>query len=109
MPRKSYRKVSKKEVVSNITTLLIGPAAGAISCTTTFPLEVARKHMQVGALSCRQVYRNMLHALTCILEQGLSGLYRGLGPSCIKLVPAAGIHVLRGKQKNILVENEDEG
>ncbi|KAI3964535.1 hypothetical protein MKW92_053543 [Papaver armeniacum] len=68
----------KKEEISNIATLLIGSAAGAISSTATFPLEVARKQMQVGALSGRQVYKNMLHALACILEkEGLPGLYRG--------------------------------
>ncbi|KAF5749640.1 hypothetical protein HS088_TW04G01611 [Tripterygium wilfordii] len=89
--RKAYKKTFKKEGIGNIMTLLIGAAAGAISSTTSFPLEVARKHMQAGSLSGRQ-YQNMLHALASILEnEGLLGLYRGLGPSCMKLVPAAGI------------------
>ncbi|KAI3996209.1 hypothetical protein MKX01_005312 [Papaver californicum] len=110
MLRKGYRKVFKKEEISNIATLLIGSAAGAISSTATFPLEVARKQMQVGALSGRQVYKNMLHALTCILQQeGLPGLYRGLGPSCMKLVPAAGISFMCYEAcKKILVEKEGE-
>ncbi|OVA00446.1 Mitochondrial carrier protein [Macleaya cordata] len=110
MLRKAYRKVFKKEEIGNIATLLIGSAAGAISSTATFPLEVARKHMQVGALSGRQVYKNMLHALTCILEQeGLPGLYKGLGPSCMKLVPAAGISFMCYEAcKKILVEKEGE-
>lgn len=43
-----YRKTFKKQEISNVATLLIGSAAGAISSTATFPLEVARKHMQVG-------------------------------------------------------------
>ncbi|KAI9190880.1 hypothetical protein LWI28_000172 [Acer negundo] len=90
--RKAYRKVFKQEKIGNMETLLIGSLAGAISSSATFPLEVARKHMQVGAVSGRQVYKNMLHALASILEKdGLPGLYKGLGPSCIKLVPAAGI------------------
>ena len=45
--RKAYRKVCKTEKIGNIETLLIGSAAGAISSSATFPLEVARKHMQV--------------------------------------------------------------
>ncbi|KAH9322689.1 hypothetical protein KI387_017328, partial [Taxus chinensis] len=62
----------------------------AIASSATFPLEVARKQMQVGALSGRQVYDNLFHALASILEkEGVGGLYRGLGPSCMKLVPAA--------------------
>ncbi|MCI21477.1 adenine nucleotide transporter BT1 chloroplastic/mitochondrial-like, partial [Trifolium medium] len=85
-------------------------AAGAISSTATFPLEVARKQMQVGALSGRQVYKNVIHALACILEkEGVQGLYRGLGPSCMKLVPAAGISFMCYEAcKRILVEEDDD-
>ncbi|CAL5440291.1 unnamed protein product [Camellia sinensis] len=108
--RKAYRKIFKEEKIGNIETLLIGSAAGAISSSATFPLEVARKHMQVGAVSGRQVYKNVLHALSSILEQeGIQGLYKGLGPSCIKLVPAAGISFMCYEAcKRILVENEED-
>lgn len=107
--RKAYRKVFKKDDIGNIATLLIGSAAGAISSTATFPLEVARKHMQAGALNGRQ-YKNMLHALVSILEhEGLPGMYRGLGPSCIKIIPAAGISFMCYEAcKKILVEDEDD-
>ncbi|XP_057416989.1 adenine nucleotide transporter BT1, chloroplastic/mitochondrial-like [Lotus japonicus] len=105
--RKGYKKAFNKEEVGNVMTLLIGSAAGAFSSSATFPLEVARKHMQAGALNGRQ-YSNMLHALMSILEkEGVSGLYRGLGPSCLKLVPAAGISFMCYEAcKKILVENE---
>ncbi|XP_022755333.1 adenine nucleotide transporter BT1, chloroplastic/mitochondrial-like [Durio zibethinus] len=108
--RKVYRKVLKEEKIGNIETLLIGSLAGAISSTATFPLEVARKHMQVGALNGRQVYKNVLHALSSILEQeGIQGLYKGLGPSCMKLVPAAGISFMCYEAcKRILVEKDEE-
>lgn len=108
--RKAYRKMVKKESIGNVETLLIGSLAGALSSTATFPLEVARKHMQVGAVGGRAVYKNMLHALVCILEQeGLAGWYRGLGPSCLKLVPAAGISFMCYEAcKKILVENNNE-
>lgn len=108
--RKAYRKVFKQEKIGNVETLMIGSLAGAVSSTATFPLEVARKHMQVGAVSGRQVYKNVIHALACILEQeGVQGLYRGLGPSCLKLVPAAGISFMCYEAcKRILVEDEDE-
>lgn len=110
MLRKAYRKAFKEEEIGNTATLLIGSAAGAISSTATFPLEVARKHMQVGAVSGRQVYKNMLHALISILEkEGLPGLYKGLGPSCLKLVPAAGISFMCYEAcKRILIDKKDE-
>ncbi|KAL8189622.1 hypothetical protein R6Q57_029188 [Mikania cordata] len=107
--RKAYKKILKKDEIGNIATLLIGSAAGAISSSATFPLEVARKHMQAGAVNGR-VYDNMLHALLTILEkEGVAGLYRGLGPSCIKIVPAAGISFMCYEAcKKILVEKEDD-
>ncbi|KAG8075372.1 hypothetical protein GUJ93_ZPchr0006g44184 [Zizania palustris] len=108
--KKLYRKTFKQEEISNIVTLLIGSAAGAISSTTTFPLEVARKQMQVGAVGGRQVYKNVFHAMYCILEnEGIGGLYKGLGPSCIKLMPAAGISFMCYEAcKKILVEDDPE-
>ncbi|KAI6681380.1 hypothetical protein NL676_035261 [Syzygium grande] len=108
--RKVYRKVFKQEKIGNIETLLIGSAAGAISSSATFPLEVVRKHMQVGALSGRKVYRDVIHAFMSILEQeGIGGLYRGLGPSCMKLVPAAGISFMCYEAcKRILVEDDED-
>ncbi|KAK8644800.1 hypothetical protein V6N13_118669 [Hibiscus sabdariffa] len=108
--RKVYRKISKEEKIGNIETLLIGSLAGAISSSATFPLEVARKHMQVGALHGRQVYKNVVHAIASILEQeGIRGLYKGLGPSCMKLVPAAGISFMCYEAcKRILVDKDDD-
>lgn len=107
--RKAYRKIFKQEKIGNIQTLLIGSAAGAISSTATFPLEVARKHMQVGAVGGRQ-YNDVIHALASILEhEGVAGLYRGLGPSCMKLVPAAGISFMCYEaMKKVLVEDDEE-
>jgi hypothetical protein len=107
--RKLYRKTFKQEEISNIATLLIGSAAGAISSTATFPLEVARKQMQAGAVGGRQIYKNVFHALYCIMEKdGVGGLYKGLGPSCIKLMPAAGISFMCYEAcKKILVEAEE--
>ncbi|EAZ01578.1 hypothetical protein OsI_23612 [Oryza sativa Indica Group] len=108
--KKLYRKTFKQEEISNIATLLIGSAAGAISSTATFPLEVARKQMQVGAVGGRQVYKNVFHALYCIMEnEGIGGLYKGLGPSCIKLMPAAGISFMCYEAcKKILVEDDQD-
>ncbi|GKV42090.1 hypothetical protein SLEP1_g49535 [Rubroshorea leprosula] len=108
--KKAYRKVFKQEKIGNVETLLIGSLAGAVSSSATFPLEVARKHMQVGALHGRKVYKNVFHALSSILEQeGIQGLYKGLGPSCMKLVPAAGISFMCYEaMKRILVEDDEE-
>jgi hypothetical protein len=100
--KRAYKKIFNTNEIGNVPTLLIGSAAGAISSTATFPLEVARKQMQVGAVGGRKVYKSMLHALLTILEdEGVWGLYRGLWPSCMKLVPATGIsYVLLSLQED---------
>ncbi|GMN60868.1 hypothetical protein TIFTF001_029955 [Ficus carica] len=107
--RKTYKKAFIMEEIGNVATLLIGSAAAVVSSGATFPLEVARKQMQAGAFSGRQ-YRNMLHALVSILErEGIRGLYRGLGPSCMKLVPAAGISFMCYEAcKRVMIENKED-
>jgi hypothetical protein len=107
--RSFYKRVSKEDRVGNIQTLLIGSLAGAIASSSTFPLEVARKQMQVGAIKGRVVYSSTLDALRGIAkERGIRGLYVGLGPSCLKLVPAAGLSFMCYEAlKRILLE-EDE-
>jgi solute carrier family 25 phosphate transporter 23/24/25/41 len=96
--------------VGNLATLFIGSIAGAIASGSTFPLEVARKQMQVGAVSGRVVYRDVFHALTSILQkEGIGGLYRGLGPSWMKLMPAAGMSFMCYEAcKRILIEDEQQ-
>ncbi|KAK3156307.1 hypothetical protein QOZ80_2AG0105450 [Eleusine coracana subsp. coracana] len=108
-----YRRASGRRAGADVgaaATLLIGSAAGAIASSATFPLEVARKQMQVGAVGGREVYRNVLHAMYCIVKkEGVGGLYRGLGPSCIKLMPAAGISFMCYEAlKRVLVDEQDD-
>jgi len=65
--------------------------------------------VQVGAIKGRVVYSSTLDALQGIAkERGIRGLYAGLGPSCLKLVPAAGLSFMCYEAlKRILLE-EDE-
>ncbi|KAH7388256.1 hypothetical protein KP509_16G066400, partial [Ceratopteris richardii] len=105
--KRLYKKLTKHEQVGNLPTLLIGSVAGAFASASPFPLEVARKQMQVGALAGRPAYNSIFHALPSILEQQCpTGLYRGLGASCIKLVPSAGISFMCYEAcKRLLIED----
>jgi solute carrier family 25 phosphate transporter 23/24/25/41 len=62
----------------------------------------------VGNIGGRQVYNNVFHALSSIMkEQGSQGLYRGLGPSCMKIIPSAGISFMCYEAcKRVLVEEQ---
>lgn len=65
---------------------------------------------QVGNLGGRVVYRHVFHALSSIVkEQGPGGLYRGLGASYIKIIPAAGISFMCYEAcKRVLVEEQQK-
>jgi solute carrier family 25 phosphate transporter 23/24/25/41 len=108
--RKTYRRIAKRDDIGNLETLLMGSFAGAVASSASFPLEVARKQMQVGNIGGRQVYSNVFQAMSSIVkEQGPGGLYRGLGASCIKIIPAAGISFMCYEAcKRVLVEEKQE-
>ncbi|KAE8688235.1 putative mitochondrial adenine nucleotide transporter BTL1 [Hibiscus syriacus] len=65
--------------------------AGFTASTISFPLEVARKRLMVGALQGK-CPPNMVAALAEVIrDEGLTGLYRGWGASCLKVMPSSGI------------------
>ncbi|EOY26280.1 Mitochondrial substrate carrier family protein isoform 3 [Theobroma cacao] len=65
--------------------------AGFTASTISFPLEVARKRLMVGALQGK-CPPNMAAALAEVIrDEGLMGLYRGWGASCLKVMPSSGI------------------
>lgn len=64
---------------------------GLTASTISFPLEVARKRLMVGALQGK-CPPHMAGALSEVIhEEGLMGLYRGWGASCLKVMPSSGI------------------
>lgn len=56
------------------------------------------------------MYSNVFQAMSCIVkEQGPAGLYRGLGASCIKIIPAAGISFMCYEAcKRVLVDEQQQ-
>ncbi|KAL5699451.1 hypothetical protein ACHQM5_030352 [Ranunculus cassubicifolius] len=89
--RNSYCKAQKKKNLNRAEMLLIGALSGLTASTISFPLEVARKRLMVGALQGK-CPANMAAALSEVIrEEGLKGLYRGWGASCLKVMPSSGI------------------
>ncbi|GMN19597.1 hypothetical protein TIFTF001_048636 [Ficus carica] len=89
--KKSYCQSKNKESLNRPELLLIGALAGLTASTISFPLEVARKRLMVGALQGK-CPPHMAAALSEVVrEQGLLGLYRGWGASCLKVMPSSGI------------------
>ncbi|XP_030500024.1 probable mitochondrial adenine nucleotide transporter BTL1 [Cannabis sativa] len=89
--KKSYCESKNKKSLSRPELLLIGAVSGLTASTISFPLEVARKRLMVGALHGK-CPPNMVAALSEVIkEQGIMGLYRGWGASCLKVMPSSGI------------------
>ncbi|XP_059302920.1 probable mitochondrial adenine nucleotide transporter BTL1 isoform X2 [Lycium ferocissimum] len=89
--KKSYCQAQKKESLSRAEMLLVGAFSGLTASTISYPLEVARKRLMVGALQGK-CPPNMVAALSEVIRaEGLLGLYRGWGASCLKVMPSSGI------------------
>ena len=88
---------SKTVEASNM--MLFGALAGVASEASTYPFEVIRRRMQMqgGRSSASMVFgREALRRMTVTLrsivrKQGVRGLYAGLGPSCIQVLPSASL------------------
>ncbi|KAL8139194.1 hypothetical protein V2J09_005195 [Rumex salicifolius] len=86
-----YCAAKKKKSLNRIELLLFGAVSGLTASTISFPLEVARKRLMVGALQGK-CPPNMVAALAEVIkEEGIGGLYRGWGASCLKVMPNSGI------------------
>ncbi|TVU51671.1 hypothetical protein EJB05_03111 [Eragrostis curvula] len=87
----SYCRLHKKSSLTRPELIFIGAMSGLTASTISFPLEVARKRLMVGALRGK-CPPNMISAWSEVIqEEGLLGLYRGWGASCLKVMPNSGI------------------
>jgi len=79
--------------------MLFGALAGVVSEASTYPFEVIRRRMQMqgGRSSASMVFgrkairRMTVTLLSIVRKQGVRGLYAGLGPSCIQVLPSASL------------------
>ncbi|KAH6773278.1 Mitochondrial substrate carrier family protein [Perilla frutescens var. hirtella] len=89
--KKSYCVAKNKDSLSRAEMLLVGALSGLTASTISYPLEVARKRLMVGALQGK-CPPHMAAALSEVVRQdGLTGLYRGWAASCLKVMPSSGI------------------
>lgn len=85
-----------------------GALAGAVAQTIAFPFELVRRRMQTQGFGRpageAPRYTGMLQCARSVLQQdGFLGLYRGLFPNYLKIIPAAGISFLVFEQVKTLL------
>ncbi|XP_064634456.1 solute carrier family 25 member 16-like [Lineus longissimus] len=89
-----YRKVLRHTLgfQSTASKLAEGSLAGMTAVITTYPLDVVRARLAFQSLGEIQ-YRGIVHTLNRILtkEGGLKGMYRGITPTLLGMIPYAGI------------------
>jgi len=89
LPRLKLPLLSKE---SHSMKFVAGSLAGLVSVTATFPLDTIRARLAFQVAG-EVRYRGIIHAGTVIFrtEGGLVGLYRGLVPTLIGIIPYAGL------------------
>lgn len=69
-----------------------GSLSGAVATVLTYPLDVLRTRFSVKSRATQSAYKNPIYAFKAIAQQeGVFGLYRGLAPTLLSIVPANGI------------------
>ena len=69
---------------STVNILLLGAAAGLFAQSVCYPLDTVRRRQQMKGRN----YNSMLDAFSRISrEEGIRGLYRGMVPNAVKVVP----------------------
>ncbi|KAL3776192.1 hypothetical protein ACHAW5_008555 [Stephanodiscus triporus] len=98
---------SSDSVVSTTSRLLAGAVAGTTACVACYPLDLVRTRLTTQ-LDGREAYRGITDALTKIVSnEGVSGLYSGLGPTLMVAVPNFSIsYVAYGSLKEYALEDE---
>eukprot|EP00940_MAST-03C_sp_MAST-3C-sp2_P002789 g2789.t1 len=86
-----YYPEGPPEKVEAQVTLLLGAIAGLTAQSICFPLDTVRRRMQLAGTN----YKGTLDAfLTIPRKEGIRGLYKGMLPNAIKIVPNNGIRFL---------------
>jgi solute carrier family 25 phosphate transporter 23/24/25/41 len=70
-----------------------GAAAGIISMTATYPLDLVKRRIQlVGINKHAKPYDGLIHCITSmIIYEGPRSFFRGLSPCILKMIPATAI------------------
>ena len=95
--------------IPTMTRLFCGGIAGLLAQSVTYPLDIARRRMQVaGATPHKQInYKGTLHALTETFRvEGLAGLYKGLSMNWLKgPIAVSASFVVNDYMKTLIVDH----
>ncbi|EYE97299.1 putative mitochondrial carrier protein [Aspergillus ruber CBS 135680] len=75
---------------SSIRKLLAGAISGAVAQTCTYPFDVLRRRFQINTMTgMGYQYKSIWDAVRVIVaEEGMHGLFKGIGPNLLKVAPS---------------------
>lgn len=93
-----------------LTLLACGAASSTAGQLVSYPLQLVRTRLQTQGTKGRPIlYTGMMDCFTKIVrEDGLTGLYRGLGPNFFKALPAITISYVAFEKVRVALEDEAE-
>eukprot|EP00977_Amphora_coffeiformis_P014761 scaffold4223_cov189-Amphora_coffeaeformis.AAC.21 len=71
-------------------TVLCGAASGILATCVTFPMDTVRRRMQIQSLHHIERKTAKQHFAHIVRNEGLHGIYRGITPELLKVVPMVG-------------------
>ena len=83
---------SKKQEPTILSLLMGGMISSSCAMIITYPLNLVRTRLQTSGIPGRKVYRSAIHVVQeAVTQDGLKGLYRGLLPNMLKVLPSTSI------------------
>ena len=87
---KYYANMQQEPTVLSL--LLGGMVSSSCAMIITYPLNLVRTRLQTSGIPGRKVYRNAIHVIQdAISQDGYRGLYRGIVPNLLKVLPSTSI------------------
>ncbi|KAI8146856.1 mitochondrial carrier domain-containing protein [Fennellomyces sp. T-0311] len=88
----TQRRILEKPPLTTSAELLCGGFAGLVAQTSSYPLEVIRRRMQVGGLLNPEVFVSFMDTVRDIYRvKGFKGFYVGLSIGYMKVVPMVAV------------------
>lgn len=99
--------INNKKDVSTLSRLVAGAVAGTTACCACYPLDLVRTRLTTQ-LEGKETYRGIADAISKIVQnEGVGGLYSGLGPTLMVAVPNFSISwVVYGSLKEYALDDE---
>ena len=87
---KYYASMNQEPTVLSL--LLGGMVSSSCAMIMTYPLNLVRTRLQTSGIPGRKVYKSASHVIQdTIAQDGFRGLYRGIVPNMLKVLPSTSI------------------